>query len=98
MKVIEWESYLSCVFPSLWFLALFPSLQSKFLVQALFLSLYKSFSNVLAEPLREAFKDGNLQPSDHVDEMAIDLEGSSAMELDKQNAKPKKRCFPVFLI
>ncbi|KAL3503754.1 hypothetical protein ACH5RR_038203 [Cinchona calisaya] len=58
--------------------------------EALFLSLYKSFSNVLAEPLREAFKDGNLQPADRADEMAIDLEGSSAMELDKENGRPKK--------
>lgn len=58
--------------------------------EALFLSLYKSFSDVLAEPLSEAFKNGNLQPADQADEMAIDLDGSSAMELDKENGKPKK--------
>ncbi|XP_027061406.1 nuclear cap-binding protein subunit 1 isoform X1 [Coffea arabica] len=58
--------------------------------EALFLSLYKSFSNVLAEPLCEAFKDGNVKPADQADEMAIDLESSSAMELDKENGRPKK--------
>nr|XP_027064336.1 nuclear cap-binding protein subunit 1-like [Coffea arabica] len=58
--------------------------------EALFLSLYKSFSNVLAEPLCEAFKDGNVMPGDQADEMAIDLESSSAMELDKENGRPKK--------
>ncbi|CAI9088030.1 OLC1v1022259C2 [Oldenlandia corymbosa var. corymbosa] len=60
--------------------------------EALFITLYKSFSSVLAEPLREAFKDeGVLKPEGEADEMAIDLESSTAMELDKENGRPKKR-------
>lgn len=61
-------------------------------MQVLFVSLYKSFANVLSEPLSEAYKDGTLQSSEQADEMAIDLEGSSEMELDKENGKAKKRC------
>ncbi|KAI5673752.1 hypothetical protein M9H77_14116 [Catharanthus roseus] len=58
--------------------------------EVLFVSLYKSFANVLSEPLSEAYKDGTLQSSEQADEMAIDLEGSSEMELDKENGKAKK--------
>lgn len=59
-------------------------------IEALFLSLYKNFSNVLMERLRDAFGDKALQQSDQADEMAIDLEDSSAMELDQDNGRPKK--------
>lgn len=65
-------------------------------MQVLFLSLYKNFANVLLEPLREAYKDETLRSSDQADDMTIDLEGSSAMELDKENEKLKNRCFFFF--
>ncbi|KAK2972033.1 hypothetical protein RJ640_005053 [Escallonia rubra] len=57
--------------------------------KALFLSLYKSFSKVLTDRLHDAYGDGGLQ-SDQADEMALDNEGSSAMELDQENGRPKK--------
>ncbi|KAH7844207.1 hypothetical protein Vadar_025482 [Vaccinium darrowii] len=58
--------------------------------EALFLSLFKNFSSVMTERLADAFRDGALQQSNQADEMAIDLEDTSAMELDKENAKPVK--------
>ncbi|KAK1556319.1 hypothetical protein Q3G72_002673 [Acer saccharum] len=59
--------------------------------EALFLSLYKNFSNVLMERLPDASQAGTLRGLKpiHVDEMTIDLEESSAMELDDENGKPK---------
>ncbi|KAA8527196.1 hypothetical protein F0562_008575 [Nyssa sinensis] len=57
--------------------------------EALFLSLYKNFSNVLMERLNDASKDGTLQQTGQADEMAIDLEDSSTMELDKENGRAK---------
>ncbi|KAK3042646.1 hypothetical protein RJ639_000898 [Escallonia herrerae] len=57
--------------------------------EALFLSLYKNFSKVLTDRLHDAYGDGVLQ-SNRADEMAIDNEGSSAMELDQENGRPKK--------
>ncbi|KAK4723302.1 hypothetical protein R3W88_026081 [Solanum pinnatisectum] len=59
-------------------------------IEALFLSLYKSFLTALAEPLHDASKDGTLRPSGHADDMAIDLEDSSVMEFDKDGERPKK--------
>nr|ACN43588.1 nuclear cap-binding protein [Solanum tuberosum] len=59
-------------------------------IEALFLSLYKSFLTALAEPLHDASRDGTLRPSGHADDMTIDLEDSSAMELDKDDEQPKK--------
>lgn len=67
-------------------------------MQALFLTLYKSFANVLTEPLREAFKEGLSQPSEPADEMAIDLASSTSMEVDKENGRQKKRCHLNFLL
>ncbi|XP_058208766.1 nuclear cap-binding protein subunit 1 [Rhododendron vialii] len=58
--------------------------------EALFLSLFKNFSTVMTERLDDAFRDGALQQPSQADEMAIDLEDTSAMELDKENAKPEK--------
>ncbi|XAR67259.1 hypothetical protein NMG60_11001947 [Bertholletia excelsa] len=58
--------------------------------EALFLSLFKNFSTVLEEGLHDAFRDGTLQQLRQGDEMAIDLEDSSAMELDKENGRSKK--------
>ncbi|KAI8557323.1 hypothetical protein RHMOL_Rhmol04G0001700 [Rhododendron molle] len=58
--------------------------------EALFLSLFKNFSTVMTERLDDAFRDGALQHPSQADEMAIDLEDTSAMELDKENAKPEK--------
>ncbi|KAI8525799.1 hypothetical protein RHMOL_Rhmol13G0258300 [Rhododendron molle] len=49
----------------------------------LFLSLFKNFSTVMTERLDDAFRDGALQQPSQADEMAIDLEDTSAMELDK---------------
>ena len=57
----------------------------------MFLSLFKNFSAVLTERIPDAFKDGTLQQSSQTNEMAIDLEDSSAMELDKEKGKPEKR-------
>ncbi|KAL6975042.1 Nucleic acid dioxygenase ALKBH1 [Sarracenia purpurea var. burkii] len=62
--------------------------------EALFLSLFKNFSTILTERLHDAFRDGMLQQSSQADEMAIDLEDSSAMELDKENGKLMKK-FPL---
>lgn len=45
----------------------------------------------MTERLDDAFRDGALQQPSQADEMAIDLEDTSAMELDKENAKPEKR-------
>ncbi|XP_028761163.1 nuclear cap-binding protein subunit 1 [Neltuma alba] len=55
--------------------------------EALFLSLYKSFSNVLMERLPEASAARTLNElkSMHVDEMAVDPEEKSAMDLDNEN-------------
>ncbi|KAK4857487.1 hypothetical protein QYF36_001438 [Acer negundo] len=59
--------------------------------EALFLSVYKNFSNVLMERLPDASRAGTLRglKSIHVDEMTIDLGEPSAMELDDENGKPK---------
>ncbi|GFQ08491.1 nuclear cap-binding protein subunit 1, partial [Phtheirospermum japonicum] len=51
-------------------------------IEALFIFLYKSFSNVLAEPLRET--EGSLHQSGELDEMAIEQEDTSTMELDNE--------------
>lgn len=51
-------------------------------IEALFLFLYKSFSDVLAEPLRDT--EGSLHPSREADEMAIENEDTSTMELDNE--------------
>ncbi|XP_015055991.1 nuclear cap-binding protein subunit 1 [Solanum pennellii] len=59
-------------------------------IEALFLSLYKSFLTALAEPLHDASRDGTLRPSGHADDMTIDVEDSSVMELDKDDERPKK--------
>ncbi|CAK9165649.1 unnamed protein product [Ilex paraguariensis] len=56
--------------------------------EALFLSLYKSFSNVLMERLHDACRDGTMRRYGQADEMAVDLENSSAMELDPENGRP----------
>lgn len=53
--------------------------------------MYKCFSYVLTGRLREAFGDKELHRSDDTDGMAIDLEDSSAMDLDQENGGPKKR-------
>lgn len=61
-------------------------------LQVLILSLYKGFLTALAEPLNDAFRDGTLRPSGQADEMNIDLEDSSVMDLDKDDGgRPKKR-------
>lgn len=53
--------------------------------------MYKSFSDVLAEPLQET--EGSLHPSSvEADEMTIENEDTAAMEVDKEGDKPEKRC------
>lgn len=60
-------------------------------LQALFLFLYKSFSDILMEPLRDT--EGSLHPSREADEMAIENEDTSTMELDNEGGIiPQKRC------
>lgn len=60
-------------------------------LQALFLFLYKSFSDILTEPLRDT--EGSLHPSREADEMAIENEDTSTMELDNEGGIiPQKRC------
>ncbi|KAL8126639.1 hypothetical protein AgCh_013773 [Apium graveolens] len=59
-------------------------------IEALFLSMYKSFSYVLTGRLHEAFGDKESHRSNHADGMTIDLEDSSAMDLDQENGGPKK--------
>ncbi|KAF6142696.1 hypothetical protein GIB67_015182 [Kingdonia uniflora] len=61
--------------------------------EALFSSLYKSFSNVLMERLPSASSDATLHDlrSGQIDAMNVDSEESSAMEIDRDNGRPKKR-------
>ncbi|XP_042497800.1 nuclear cap-binding protein subunit 1 isoform X1 [Macadamia integrifolia] len=60
--------------------------------EALFVSLYKSFSNVLMERLHHASLDEKkgLVPSDQMETMAVDSEEPSAMEMDKENGRQEK--------
>lgn len=60
--------------------------------EALFLSLYKNFSNVLMERLPEASIAGTLRElkSIQADSMAVDLEESSTMEVDNENERQQK--------
>ncbi|GLT51049.1 hypothetical protein SLA2020_244960 [Shorea laevis] len=60
--------------------------------EELFLTLYRNFSNVLAERLPDPSKVGTLQDlkSINSDSMAVDLEESSTMEVDNDNGGPKK--------
>ncbi|XP_044482612.1 nuclear cap-binding protein subunit 1-like isoform X2 [Mangifera indica] len=59
--------------------------------EALFLSLYKSFSSVLSERLPDTSSAGTLRELKSVpaDAMAVDAEESSAMDLDDENGRPK---------
>ncbi|MED6105957.1 Nucleic acid dioxygenase ALKBH1 [Stylosanthes scabra] len=58
--------------------------------EALFLMLYKSFSNVLAERLPEGSNARTLHElkSTEVDVMAVDPQEPSTMEVDNENQKP----------
>ncbi|XP_037491219.1 nuclear cap-binding protein subunit 1 [Jatropha curcas] len=60
--------------------------------EALFLSLYKNFSNVLMERLPDPSKAPALRAlkSGQVDQMAVDIDETSEMELDNENGRPKK--------
>ncbi|KAJ8751223.1 hypothetical protein K2173_016404 [Erythroxylum novogranatense] len=62
------------------------------LIVALFFSLYKNFSRVLIERLPDASKAQSLSglKSTQTDEMAVDHEESSAMEVDNENERTKK--------
>ncbi|KAK7336150.1 hypothetical protein VNO77_16683 [Canavalia gladiata] len=57
--------------------------------EALFLLLYKSFSNVLMERLPEGVRTLNELKSAQVDVMAVDPEEPSSMELDNENQRPQ---------
>lgn len=74
---------------------LFPCTNLHGHVQALFISLYKNFLNVLMERLPEASKVATLQglKSIHADPMSFDPEESSAMEVDDENGKSKRFLF-----
>ncbi|KAF5447723.1 hypothetical protein F2P56_033252 [Juglans regia] len=60
--------------------------------EALFLALYKNFSNVLTERLPDASRAGTLSElkSVRADSMSVDLEESSAMEVDNENERQQK--------
>ncbi|KAJ9164313.1 hypothetical protein P3X46_023908 [Hevea brasiliensis] len=60
--------------------------------EALFLSLYQNFSNVLMERLPEDSKAQTLRAlkSIQADEMVVDLDESSEMDVDNENGRPKK--------
>nr|KYP63560.1 Nuclear cap-binding protein subunit 1 [Cajanus cajan] len=57
--------------------------------EALFLLLYKSFSNVLAERLPEGTKALHELKSAQADGMAVDPEEPSSMEVDNENERPQ---------
>ncbi|KAK9939544.1 hypothetical protein M0R45_016236 [Rubus argutus] len=61
--------------------------------EILFISLYKNFLNVLMERLPDASKVVTLQglKSIHADSMSVDLEESSAMEVDDENGRSKSQ-------
>lgn len=63
--------------------------------QALFLLLFKSFSNVLADRLPKGSGARTLHEwkSAQVEEMVVDLEEPSTMEVDNENQIPQNR-FP----
>jgi nuclear cap-binding protein subunit 1 len=65
-------------------------------VQALFLSLYKNFSNVLMERLPDPSRARTLRElkSIQADEMTVDLDESSVMEVDNESGRPNKRLLP----
>lgn len=58
--------------------------------EALFLSLYKNFSNVLMERLHETFGEKTLEPTGDSEAMAVDEEDTPAMEMDKENGSSKR--------
>ena len=66
-------------------------------VQALFLSLYKNFSNVLMERLPDPSRARTLRElkSIQADEMTVDLDESSVMEVDNESRRPNKRSLPT---
>ncbi|KAJ4965426.1 hypothetical protein NE237_017275 [Protea cynaroides] len=60
--------------------------------EALFVSLYKSFSNVLMERLHHASLDEKkgVVWSDQIETRAVDSEEPSAMEVEQENGRPEK--------
>lgn len=58
-------------------------------MQALFVFLYKSFSDVLEGPLRDT--EGNLHTSGEMVEMAVDHDDSSAIE-SEEGGRSQRRC------
>ncbi|CAN1264032.1 Nuclear cap-binding protein subunit 1 [Linum perenne] len=60
--------------------------------EELFLALYKNFSDVLRERLPDASKAQTLQDlkSTKTDEMALDIDQPSTMEVDEENGNTKK--------
>lgn len=60
--------------------------------EVLFVSLYKNFSSIFMERLPDPSTAGTLKAlkSIQADSMAVDLEESSAMEVDNENGMPKK--------
>lgn len=66
-------------------------------LQALFIIMYKSFSDVLSEPLRETEGSVHQSGEAEADEMAIEHEDTSAMELDNEGGSLLKRFLLKFL-
>lgn len=59
--------------------------------KALFMSLYKNFSNVLMERLDDTFGEKALEASgDHHEAMAVDDEDNPSMDMDKENGNSKR--------
>ncbi|CAA6654249.1 unnamed protein product [Spirodela intermedia] len=61
--------------------------------KVLFYSLYKNFASVLGERLQQVCVNGKLPSSEpvEVDEMGVDSEEPSKMQLDSENGKPENR-------
>ncbi|GJT12885.1 nuclear cap-binding protein subunit 1 [Tanacetum coccineum] len=69
-----------------------------FVLEALFLCLYKSFSNVLMERLHDTFGENSLEPVGDSEAMAVDEEDTHAMETDKENGGSERNAGTGYII
>lgn len=58
--------------------------------EALFMSMYKNFSNVLNERLHETFGEKSMEASGDNESMAVDEEDNPSMDMDKENGTSKR--------
>lgn len=58
--------------------------------EALFMSMYKNFSNVLNERLHETFGEKSMEASGDNEAMAVDEEDNPSMDMDKENGTSKR--------